>query len=377
MPYLTRIRDVLLCLLLLGAWPLAHADIVIGQSTPLSGSAGEAGRGLSLGMAMAIAQVNDQGGVNGEKLRLVILDDKSTPAQALTNTQTLIKDEQALVLAGYHGTATLQELSKQGILNDAKVALVGVAGATEISDARNRYVFFTRTGLAQEVQTLVALLADKLGAKRIGILTSNDASLVSARDAAMAELARRGLKAEGIGTYDKASDSIDPAMKPLLEAAPDAVLMLVPSKPAALFAKRFRESGGTAQLYSTSSVNFEEVVKLIGAETARGIGIAQVYPYPFDTRLKVVREYQEALKKHARNEKLSYASMEGYIVGRTVVEALKRAGKGANREAVQRALEGMNSVDMGGFFISFSERQHNGAQMVDVTMIGSTGSLTR
>jgi len=221
------------------------------------------------------------------------------------------------------------------------------------------------------------LLADKLGAKRIGILTSNDASLVSARDAAMAELARRGLKAEGIGTYDKASDSIDPAMKPLLEAAPDAVLMLVPSKPAALFAKRFRESGGTAQLYSTSSVNFEEVVKLIGAETARGIGIAQVYPYPFDTRLRVVREYQEALKKHARNEKLSYASMEGYLVGRTVVEALKRAGKGATREAVQRALEGMNSVDMGGFFIGFSERQHNGAQMVDVTMIGSTGSLTR
>lgn len=354
----------------------AHADtLIIGQSTPLTGQAAEIGKGLSAGLEAAIAEVNDKGGVNGHKLKIELMDNQSEPRRSVFNTATLVRSKNALILAGYYGKPPLAE---QVLLNEGKIPLVGASGATEDKETRSRYVFFTRTGFPHEVETLINLLVGKLGMKRIGILSSSDPTLSAAREAAVAELAKRKLKPEAIGNYDKDTESVDAAVKTLVEASPEAVLMLATTKPAAMFAKKFRDAGINAQLYSTSSVNYEEVVKLIGAEKARGIGIAQVYPYPLDNGEKIVREYQDAIKKFGpKDAKFGYASIEGYLVGRTVIEAIRRAGKTPTRENVHQALETMNNVDFGGFAITYNDKSHAGAKLVDITMIGSSGNLRR
>jgi branched-chain amino acid transport system substrate-binding protein len=93
---------------------IAHADgpgvtdneILVGQSAVFSGPAQELGNEMRIGMNAYFDSVNRNGGVNGRKIKLISLDDKYEPEQSVSNTNTLIHDQQVLALVGYVGTPT-------------------------------------------------------------------------------------------------------------------------------------------------------------------------------------------------------------------------------------------------------------------------------
>jgi branched-chain amino acid transport system substrate-binding protein len=78
----------------------AKPEIVIGAIVPSSGPFAEWGRTNTVALKMLEKQVNDAGGVNGGKLRIVILDDAARPAQATNSLRKLAGDEKVLAVAG-------------------------------------------------------------------------------------------------------------------------------------------------------------------------------------------------------------------------------------------------------------------------------------
>lgn len=78
----------------------ADAEIVLGAIVPSSGPFAEWGRANTVTLQMLEKQVNDAGGINGAKLRLVILDDSTKPAQATNNLRKLAGDDHVLAVAG-------------------------------------------------------------------------------------------------------------------------------------------------------------------------------------------------------------------------------------------------------------------------------------
>ena len=80
--------------------------------------------------------------------------------------------------------------------------------------------------------------------------------------------------------------------------------------------------------------------------------------------------------KGKRRKVVVYAR-EGYVAAKVLVEGLKRAGKDLNREKFIAALETMNDVDIGGFYVSFSPKNHNGSKFVDLTIIARDGKFLR
>jgi ABC-type branched-subunit amino acid transport system substrate-binding protein len=130
-----------------------------------------------------------------------------------------------------------------------------------------------------------------------------------------------------------------------------------------------------SQLVNLSVVNPKEIVRLIGAQSARGIGIAQVMPYPYSPTVAIVKEYQQAMKKYAPGAELSYTSFEEYMGAKVLVEGLKRAGPNPTREKVIRALESLNAYDVGGFTLNFSPMNRVGSRFVEITVIGKDGRL--
>lgn len=78
----------------------AGAEIVLGAIVPSSGPFAEWGRTNTATLQMLEKQVNDAGGINGAKLRIVILDDATKPAQATNNLRKLAGDDHVLAVAG-------------------------------------------------------------------------------------------------------------------------------------------------------------------------------------------------------------------------------------------------------------------------------------
>src|SRR5579883_2951122 len=76
------------------------AEIKIGAIVPSSGPFAEWGRTNTVTLKMLEDEVNAAGGVNGAKLRIIVMDDAAKPAQAANDLRQLAGDEQVLAIAG-------------------------------------------------------------------------------------------------------------------------------------------------------------------------------------------------------------------------------------------------------------------------------------
>jgi branched-chain amino acid transport system substrate-binding protein len=82
------------------AQKLSGRELVLGAIVPSSGPFAEWGRTNTVTLRMIEKQVNDAGGVDGAKLRIVIYDDGARPAQATNALRKLAGDDKAMAVAG-------------------------------------------------------------------------------------------------------------------------------------------------------------------------------------------------------------------------------------------------------------------------------------
>ncbi|UXY16276.1 ABC transporter substrate-binding protein [Chitiniphilus purpureus] len=356
-----------------------EAQIVIGQSVPTTGPGADTGKALALGASLYFGRVNARGGINGAVIDHKVIDDGGDPRRAVQNTRQLLDKDNALLLVGYYGSATVSELSRSRVLVDGNAALIGAhAGSDLIRLPADPHVFQTRAGYTQELEKTVQLLAGNLGMTRIGALAQDDADGQAALKSLRSALAKHRAKLEVEVTFNPRNGDVGKAAQTLAKSNPQAVLLLTTSKPAAEFVKKYKALGGTSQLYGISLIQFEDVLRYIGKKDAHGLGISQVYPYPFNVQLRFIREFQEDTGAVLRSGEFpSYAVLEGYISARLAIEALKRAGKNPTRAAVTTALSTLGRLDLGGYAVDFSDRKRLGANFVELTMISPTGTLTR
>ena len=363
------------------AVPFAHGqDILIGQvSSQTSPTLAANAKALYAGINVYFDHVNARGGVGGRKLRLVNKDDQLVPAKMVELTKEFIADRNVLALAGYQNTAGINEVSKQDIPGRAGIAMIApFQGDKSIVGAANFFPF--RSGYPDEVTALVRE-AKSTGKQKVIVVYQNVTF-----GPPMMKLTRELAKGHGLNVVDYlmidqgAPDKvvIDGAVAAVMKQAPDAVIMLVGGRWVMELIKRIKNADldGT-QLYLMSIVPAQDVVKAVGQAKARGIVISQAVPYPFSATLPLVVEYQKVMKQYAPNEPLSFSTLEGFVVGKITVEALKRASPKPTREKVLKVLNSMGELDLGGVYVNYTSKARNGWGKVDLTVIGANGKLLR
>lgn len=104
---------------------------------------------------------------------------------------------------------------------------------------------------------------------------------------------------------------------------------------------------------------------------------SQAVPYPYANNRKIVRDYQEDIKKFAPQTKVNFAGLEGYMTAKVLVEALRRSGTNPTREKVLASLIGLGRFDLGDHVVNYSAIQRRVEPSVDVTIIGRDGKLRK
>jgi len=373
----TRRFAILLALLACGASAQAGAlEIIIGQCAPLTGSLARTGEAMTQGTRIAVEAANAAGGVHGQKIRLLQRDDAYDSERTVSCTQDMIRKDKAVALIGYAGTGNLAELLNRQVLAEANIALIApYTGGSALRDPFNPWIFHIRAGYDDETRTMVdQFVATRV--KRIAVFYQNDAFGQTGLAGVEKALERYKIRIVAKGSYEKNTENIDAAVNEILKGNPQAVIMAAITRPAALFVKQMVDRSPGLQIFSISVVNAEDIYRIAGDEFARGVGITQVMPSPFSGTLKVVREYQDAMKQHAPGQSLSYASFEEYVGARVLIEGLKKAGPSPSPTAVLKALETLK-LDLGGYKVSFGPKQRAGSSFVEVTTIGQHGRHLR
>jgi branched-chain amino acid transport system substrate-binding protein len=359
---------------LAGAEPGVTPDkIVLGQAAVLSGPAAQLGIQMRNGIRSYLEYVNARGGVHGRKLELVSEDDRYEPAVAPGATKKLLDEHKVFALLGYVGTPT--GVAHLPVVTQAKVPLVGMfTGAEALRVPFNRYVFHVRASYYDETEKIVEQVVST-GGRKISVFYQNDAYGEAGRKGTELALERRKMKIHSSGTVERNTVKVDAAAKAIHASQPDAVVMVSAYTSITAFVREMQKLGSGATFYNVSFVGSKALADALGKD-GTGVAISQVVPFPWGTAVPVVKEYQQLAKK-AGYPDYNFSALEGFLSAKVMVEGLRRAGRNPTREGLVEALEKMNDVDLGGFFISYSPKNRAGSKFVDLTIISRDGKFLR
>lgn len=350
-----------------------HAQLRIGQPSGFTGSAAAGVKENTEGAKLYIDAVNHQGGVHGQLVELITMDDKFDPATTAQVGRALITEKNVLALFLNRGTPHSQALLP--VLAELKVPLVGPStGAMVLHDPVNPWVFNVRATYQREAIKAILHLAS-LGMTRIAVLQTDDSFGADAAIGAEKGFAASGLKPALLQKFPREKPDLAELANKVKASDAQAVLYIGSSANVANGVKALRLAGLTAQVVTLSNNASEGFIKLL-AEHARGVIVTQVFPNERAVNYRLIKEAQELARAKGLSG-VSPAMIEGFAAAKVLVEGLRRAGPKPTPSGVRDALESMQKFDLGGLDVSYTANDHSGLDFADLSIIGSDGKFMR
>lgn len=348
-------------------------QITFGQAAPLDGPAAALGLGMKAGLNAAFDEANKKGGIHGRKLKLISIDDGYEPVKSIAATKKLIEEDKVFALVGPVGTPT--SAATQPIATAAKVPFVGAfTGAGFLRDPKLANVINVRASYDAETEAWVRQLTEDLKITKIAIFYQDDAFGRAGLSGFKKAMDKRGLKIVAEGTYERNTIAVKTALLAIKGEEPEAVVMVGAYKPSAEFIKLSHKVGFNPVFVNISFVGATALAKELGAD-GKGVIVSQVVPFPEDTSIKVVADYQAAIAAGDAKAVPDFVSLEGYLVGRLAIAALEKAGANPDRQNFLKAIKDTGKFDFGGLVMTFGADDNEGLDKVFMTMIGADGKF--
>jgi branched-chain amino acid transport system substrate-binding protein len=348
------------------------SDILFGQVAALSGPARDLGQGMREGILAAFEEANRHGGVAGRRLGLKSLDDGYEPERTVEATKAILDEEKIFALVGAVGTPTSK--ASQPIATAQHVPFIGpFTGAEFLRNPYNRYVVNVRASYFQETEAWIEHLTKDLGITRIAILYQDDAFGLAGLEGVQRAMTRRNLTLVASGSFTRNTIAVKSALLDIMKGQPQAVVTVAPYKPVAEFIRLAHQVKLDAMFVAISFVGSDSLAKELGSQGA-GVIVSQVVPFPGDTSVAVVGSYQSAIAAADPTAKPGFVSLEGYLVGRLVVDALKRIEGEPTREKLLDAIASA-PFDLGGVVLNYGPSKNQGSDQVYFTILQADGSF--
>ena len=351
----------------------AQAQILIGQTTAVTGPVAASVGETLVGVRLYLDHVNARGGVHGEQIRLITLDDKFEPKLAGENARQLIEEHKVAALfmsrATPHTQAILPHLAKH------QIALIAPStGAMVLHQPVNPLVFNVRSSYQAETEKAVEHL-HTLTLQRIAVVHVDDSFGEDCLAGAMKGFDRLKFKPVTVIKADRAKPDYAAIVPELVAAKAQAVIWIGSSVAVSGGVKALRAAGSAAQVVTVSNNASGGFIKQLG-DAAHGVIVTQVFPNVRDMGYGINRE-ADALVKAKGDVALSPQMMEGFAGAKVLVEALRRAGPKPTRERIVAALGNMSHYDLGGLELGFGPGDRTGLNFVELSIIGSDGRFRR
>ncbi len=341
--------------------------VAFSQIAALDGPAAQLGLGMQKGILAAFDEVNAAGGVNGRKLTLDSRDDGYEPDRSIEAINAVLDENRFFAVIGTVGTPTNKVL--QPIATKAGIPLIGpFTGAGFLRNPELKNVYNIRGTYDAETEEWIKQLVDVEGKTNIAILYQDDAFGKVGLSGVEKALARRGMELTARGTYTRNTTDVKDALVAMMEVNPEAVVMVGAYQPIGEFIKLSRTFEFTPEFVTISFVGSQALADELWPEGA-GVLISQVVPFPWDENIKIVAEYQKAMTESDSMAGFDFVSLEGYIVGRVAIEALKNAGDNPTRDSFLNAMQGLTNLDLGGVTISYGPDDHQGIDEIFMTRL--------
>ena len=344
-------------------------EIVIGSCSALEGPSHFLGTETVAGAKAYFALINDAGGVDGRKLKLLAYDDSYDPAKTEACFNRLM-EQKVFALGFFVGTPTAVKYVPMA--ETSKIPLVGLfTGAQTLYVPLRHWVVNVRASYFDETREQIDGLWTTLGYKKIGVIYPEDAFGAAVLEGVKAALKAHGTEPIAVASYQRQTAQVGGAIDTVKAANPEAVVVVGPSNTVAPILQQSHAKGWKPLFLTVSFVGTDELIQEAGQD-AEGTVITQVVPPYYLTELKTVALYRRTLAKFLPTAQPNFVSLEGFVDAMVLVEGLKRAGKELTREGLIRGIESIHDFDLGlgpQLKLDYSAKDHKGFDHVIPTVV--------
>ena len=245
--------------LLLAAEP-ASAEIKLGVIAGMSGAGTSYGIGIQQGAEMAIKEINEADGIGGEKIKLVIVDDASNPAQSVTAMQRLISEGVDVIVGGWGSS---QVLANMEVSERAGIPYV-VVGATNprITSDKNKWTFRVIQTDSLMAEQIAQSATGPMKMKRIAVMSDSNDYGVGNRDIFIAALKKMGMDPAEVQSYQSSDKDFTSQLARIRAANPDGIAIFgtIPAAPAIM--NQARDFGINERFIGTGGLANETLISL-------------------------------------------------------------------------------------------------------------------
>ncbi len=330
---------------------VTDTEIKLGQTMPYSGPASSLGaQGLT--DSAYFARLNEQGGINGRKVKLLSLDDGYSPPQTVEQTRKLIEQEQ--VLAIYHSLGTPDQLGDLPVCQRAE-------GAAVVHRHRRREV--PRRGaapwtvpivpaLTSEARALARYIASNVPQARIAVLYQNDDfghDMLKGFKQGLGANAGKMIVAEA--SYEVTDPTIDSQIVSLKSAGADTLMLFaVPRFSAQALKKTAAIEWKPLRFVAAPSANATSVMKPVGPEIATGVMAVRFLKDPSDPAWDNdpgMRDYRAFMKRYRPDgDPTDLENAYAYTSAQLMVHILEQCGDDLTRENLMRQALGIKDLEL-------------------------------
>ncbi|RYZ00249.1 MAG: hypothetical protein EOO24_16590, partial [Comamonadaceae bacterium] len=255
---------ILVWALWLAVAPAAAADIVVGQSAPLTGGNAELGNDIRNGALAYFRKVNEAGGLPQGKLKLVTLDDRNETKLSADNTQKLVADDAVVALFGY-ASSTLSIPAMPSVVDGRVPFFAPFTGADAIRQ-QNEYVYTVRATYADEIQKIITFWGS-LGSTKVTVLHYDDAVGKQNFDTVAQVLTKYNRKPVSVPIKRNVAIT-DADVAAVVASDPSVLVVTTLYAPAAQMVKRLKAAHRASMVTSLSFAGASQLAKALGPDAA-------------------------------------------------------------------------------------------------------------
>jgi branched-chain amino acid transport system substrate-binding protein len=347
---------------------VTDTEILIGTITDLSGVTAVQGVNNANAVRLAFDEVNEQGGINGRKIRYIVEDSQYQVPRAVQAMNKLINNDGVFMTFEDGGTpmnnATFPMAIEKNMLN-----LLPLSAARSMYEPFHKLEFSMYSSYVDQMRAGVKYFIEQRGKKAI-------CTMYQDTDFGKDVLAGAQMQAEAMGekivatTAHKPTDTdFTAAVNKLRDAKCDLITMGTIVRDTTLIVATVKKVGWDVDLVGQSA-SYDTAVAEAPGNVGEGFYSMSpsLYAYPDDPR-PVIKAFTQKYKSRYGID-ANYIGESGYAAAQIAIEALKRAGRDLTTDSMVKAMESIQYFhDIFGATYSFSATNHHGATAAFLSVV--------
>ena len=330
-------------------------EIKVGANFERTGNVANYGQATLDGFNLAIKEINDAGGINGKKIKVVEADNKSEASEAVNAATKLISDDKVKVLVGPAVTANV--IAETQVATDNKVPIIAPCATSPDVTVENGsvkpFVFRSCFIDPQQGSVMANFAAEKLKAKTAVIYVDNSSDYSKSLGKVFKEkFEAAGGKVVMEEAFLAKDQDFKAALTKLKTANADVVFVPAYYEEVGKIVKQARELGFTQPFLGTDGWDDPKVADIAGADALNNTYFSTHY----SDKDEEVKGFVDAFTKEYGHAPNVFAAL-GYDAGKMLADAIKRAGSD-DPEKIQKALEETKDLKVGTGTITM-DKDHN------------------